>query len=104
MGKKEKKQMSKRAPGSNLNQDNWDADEGPAVEQGTWNRAGESTLKSRVIMRAKRRGGGAGEAKQSAFGGLSAKLTVAPSSLPSQQPDQAVVVVVAMTIMYRPKR
>merc|ERR1711892_302366 len=76
--KKEKKQMSKRAPGSNLNQDNWDADEGPAAEQGTWNRAGESTLKSRVIMRAKRRGGGAGEAKQSAFGGLSAKLTAPP--------------------------
>ena len=29
-------------------------------------------------MRAKRRGGGAGEAKQSAFGGLSAKLTAPP--------------------------
>ena len=31
------------------------------------------------------------------------RLAVAPPSPPSQQPDQAVVVV-AMTIMYRPKR
>ena len=32
-----REKMSKRAPGSNLNQDNWDQDEAPA-EQGTWNR------------------------------------------------------------------
>lgn len=67
--------MSKRAPGSNLNQDNWDQDEAPA-EQGTWNRAGESTLKQRVIMRAKRRGTGATTSeKPSAFGGLSSKIS-----------------------------
>merc|ERR1712189_48153 len=66
---------------SALNQDNWDAEEKPD-EQGTWNRAGESTLKQRVIMRAKRRGpaGGGGESKPSAFGGLSSKLTAPPAT------------------------
>lgn len=65
--------MSKRAPGSTLTQENWDNEE-KNEDQGTWNRAKESTLKERVIMRAKRRGPAESKGMGSAFGGLSAKL------------------------------
>merc|ERR1712137_302069 len=77
-------EMSKRAPGSTLTQDNWDNDE-KNEEQGNWTRAKESTLKQRVIMKAKRRGvtssDSASKGIGSAFGGFGAKMvTTKPST------------------------
>ena len=46
--------MSKRAPGSTLTHDNWN-DEYQAEEAGTFQRASTSTLKERVIMKARRK-------------------------------------------------
>jgi len=70
-------EMSKRAPGSTLTQDNWDNDE-KNEEQGNWTKAKESTLKQRVIMKAKRRGvttsDSASKGIGSAFGGFGAKM------------------------------
>merc|ERR1712168_511448 len=77
-------EMSKRAPGSTLTQDNWDNDE-KNEEQGNWTKAKESTLKQRVIMKAKRRGvtssDSASKGIGSAFGGFGAKMaTTKPST------------------------
>merc|ERR1712131_814 len=70
-------EMSKRAPGSTLTQDNWDNDE-KNEEHGNWTKAKESTLKQRVIMKAKRRGvtssDSASKGIGSAFGGFGAKM------------------------------
>merc|ERR1712131_261996 len=70
-------EMSKRAPGSTLTQDNWDNDE-KNEEQGNWTKAKESTLKQRVIMKAKRRGvtssDSASKGIGSVFGGFGAKM------------------------------
>jgi len=70
-------EMSKRAPGSTLTQDNWDNDE-KNEEQGNWTKAKESTLKQRVIMKAKRRGvtssHSASKGIGSVFGGFGAKM------------------------------
>jgi len=77
-------EMSKRAPGSTLTQDNWDNDD-KNEEQGNWTKAKESTLKQRVIMKAKRRGvtssDSASKGIGSAFGGFGAKMaTTKPST------------------------
>merc|ERR1712131_457990 len=70
-------EMSKRAPGSTLTQDNRDNDE-KNEEQGNWTKAKESTLKQRVIMKAKRRGvtssDSASKGIGSVFGGFGAKM------------------------------
>merc|ERR1712131_170812 len=70
-------EMSKRAPGSTLTQDNRDNDE-KNEEQGNWTKAKESTLKQRVIMKAKRRGvtssHSASKGIGSGFGGFGAKM------------------------------
>merc|ERR1712131_303947 len=69
-------EMSKRAPGSTLTQDNWDNDD-KNEEQGNWTKAKESTLKQRVIMKAKRRGVTSDSSSKgigSAFGGFGAKM------------------------------
>merc|ERR1712131_575798 len=70
-------EMSKRAPGSTLTQDNRDNDE-KNEEQGNWTKAKESTLKQRVIMKAKRRGvtssHSASKGIGSVFGGFGAKM------------------------------
>ena len=47
--------MAKRGANTELNHDNWDEDEEPE-EAGTFAQADKSTLKDRVIKKAKRRG------------------------------------------------
>merc|ERR1711962_331122 len=76
-------EMSKRAPGSTLTQDNWD-NEDKNEEQGNWTKAKESTLKQRVIMKAKRRGVTSSDSSSkgigSAFGGFGAKMATSKPS------------------------
>jgi len=75
--------MSKRAPGSTLTQDNWDHDD-KNEEQGNWTKAKESTLKQRVIMKAKRRGVTSSDSGSkgigSAFGGFGSKMNSTKST------------------------
>ena len=47
--------MAKRGANTELNHDNWDEDEEPE-EAGTFAQADKTTLKDRVIKKAKRRG------------------------------------------------
>jgi len=66
--------MSKRAPGSTLTHDNWN-DEYQTEEAGTFQRASTSTLKERVIMKARRKAKTQDTSNgASAFAGFGAKF------------------------------
>ena len=77
--------MSKRAPTSALTHDNWDQ-EYQEEEAGSFKRANQSTLKERVIMKAKRKNlnSNGGSTATSAFAGFGAKFA---AKSPEKQPE-----------------
>ena len=77
--------MSKRAPTSALTHDNWDQ-EYQEEEAGSFKRANQSTLKERVIMKAKRKNlsSNGGSTATSAFAGFGAKFA---TKSPEKQPE-----------------
>ena len=82
--------MSKRAPTSALTHDNWDQ-EYKEEDAGSFKRANQSTLKERVIMKARRKntGSNGSSSATSAFAGFGAKFA---AKSPEKEPEPPKVV------------
>ena len=70
--------MSKRTPTSALNQDNWNDDAGSEDPGTGFVAANQSTLKERVILKARRKKETSCNGSGSAFSGFSNKFTSQP--------------------------